>query len=236
MDQSIKVYLPNGISDLSVLAKWRDSLCYLVMEKPTHGMLNTLSTNSDSLIYTPHVGYIGQDFFSYKLQLGSLSTATVNVSLTIVDPKNPDAIELGLKKDVSVIQDESKNANDFQDVRVNSEEILESSTKTSDPKSLPIKSNTFKSNIKKSNFSKNANSSGPGPKKIENMRIEDLFTIQGTNKMKDRFNSNLGMNMSQQRGFGNPYGYGLPKKHSKQNNQAQRSGSPAAPPGRYNIV
>lgn len=102
-DKPITVSLTGGNSK-SALRKWRDSMSYVILERPSHGRLNEYTTLKDSITYTPNPGmpihyptideftsadllnvvdYLGTDFFTYQIQLGGISTAPATVSLSI---------------------------------------------------------------------------------------------------------------------------------------------------------
>jgi hypothetical protein len=58
--------------------------CAIVfVERPSHGVLNDYTTSSDYITYSPHKDYCGTDFFTFRLQLGSLSSAAATVAITV---------------------------------------------------------------------------------------------------------------------------------------------------------
>ncbi|RYH05555.1 hypothetical protein EON65_44385, partial [archaeon] len=81
-DTPITILLPTGISK-SDLSKWRDTLSYSVVERPAHGKLSDYTTTSDLVTYTPAAGYVGTDFFTYRMMVGSMFTSPVTMSITI---------------------------------------------------------------------------------------------------------------------------------------------------------
>ena len=168
--------LSHGISNPSLLNKYKDSLLYCVVEKPCHGRVGTLTTTNDTLIYTPHVGYVGSDFFTYKLQLASLSTSTVTISIDIREETDLDDIELG---EVHHADTEGKNADDDSDD--SSEQEMRSVKKGK----VELTSNV-KRKLQEEAIEDNKK------------RIEELFSIKGaagSYGLKDRFqlpNANLG--------------------------------------------
>lgn len=106
VNSSLDIYLAQGLSKDGT--KWRDTMVYIIMERPSHGKLNDYSTSSDYITYTPRKGwlianaiaynvrflfflyitdYCGTDFFTFRLQLGSLSSAAATVAITIDNEK-----------------------------------------------------------------------------------------------------------------------------------------------------
>ena len=71
LDTGMEVPLAYGLTK-ATLAKVRDSLSYAVLVQPLHGDLDDLVTASDYVTYTPHNGFIGTDFFTYRMQIGRL--------------------------------------------------------------------------------------------------------------------------------------------------------------------
>jgi hypothetical protein len=57
-----------------------DSLTYTIVSNPTHGILSGTVPN---LSYTPTADYFGDDSFSFKVNDGTVDSATVTVSITI---------------------------------------------------------------------------------------------------------------------------------------------------------
>mmetsp|Transcript_4832 Transcript_4832/g.7354 ORF Transcript_4832/g.7354 Transcript_4832/m.7354 type:complete len:1127 (+) Transcript_4832:113-3493(+) len=88
MNSPVDVYLAKGLSKGSA-DKYRDSMVYIIMERPSHGRLNEYSTSSDYVTYTPNDDYCGTDFFTFRVQLGSLSSAAATVAITIDDEAAP---------------------------------------------------------------------------------------------------------------------------------------------------
>jgi hypothetical protein len=83
-DTSLEVFLPGGLSK-SALQKCRDSLSYVVVERPLHGRLSEYTTLSDFVTYTPNEGFSGTDFFTYRMQLGAISTAPATAAIVVED-------------------------------------------------------------------------------------------------------------------------------------------------------
>lgn len=82
VNEPIVVFLAKGLSK-SLLNGWRDNMSYNVTTKPTHGVLSDYSTSNDYLTYTPNEKYLGSDFFTYYLKLGSMNTAPATIALTV---------------------------------------------------------------------------------------------------------------------------------------------------------
>lgn len=78
-EQSTSVNVPLAASDSEA-----DLLTYSVVAAPKNG---TLSGNAPALIYTPNVGFIGQDSFTFKANDGhadsNISTVTIDVILHV---------------------------------------------------------------------------------------------------------------------------------------------------------
>lgn len=53
------------------------------IEKPLHGKISEFSGVFGTLMYTPKPGFVGTDFFTFKLQLGSLSSILATVAITV---------------------------------------------------------------------------------------------------------------------------------------------------------
>ncbi|CAE7438613.1 unnamed protein product, partial [Symbiodinium microadriaticum] len=51
INSPLDIYLAKGLSKGA--NKWRDSMTYVIMERPSHGKLNEYSTSSDYITYTP---------------------------------------------------------------------------------------------------------------------------------------------------------------------------------------
>eukprot|EP01039_Chlorochromonas_danica_P007318 gene7318-8097_t len=83
-DTPLSIFLPNGLSKAE-LNRWRDAVSYSVVERPAHGKLSDYNTVADYVTYTPVAGYVGTDFFTYRMQLGSVSTHPVTVAINVVD-------------------------------------------------------------------------------------------------------------------------------------------------------
>lgn len=182
MDESLEVKLDHGISNPSLLNRYKDSLLYCVVEKPCHGRISTLTTTGNEFTYTPHVGYVGSDFFTYKLQLASLSTSAVTISINIVDTPDLGDKELGEAADFVEGKDVNYGSDDGNDREQNKKPRSVRKGKVELTKSA---SSTLQDG-----------SSGVG---ASDKKIEDLFAISGAagaHGLKDRFNNpeaNLGM-------------------------------------------
>ena len=180
LDEPIDVKLSNGVSNPALLTKHKDSLLYCVVEKPCHGRINSLTTSSDHFVYTPHVGYVGSDFFTYRLQLGSLSTPAVTISINVTDTVDLGDIELGGGN--GKVDEEGKDL----DGSSNGSEIVMNKKVRSVRKG--------KVELTKTATNRLRTDSGDAA----NKRIEDLFAIKGAAGafgLKDRFNvpeANLG--------------------------------------------
>jgi hypothetical protein len=59
------------------------ALTYTVVSGPTNGALSGTAPN---LTYTPNIGSAGADFFTFRVNDGSLNSATASVSLTTLNP------------------------------------------------------------------------------------------------------------------------------------------------------
>jgi hypothetical protein len=60
-------------------------MSYVVVERPLHGRLNEYTTLSDFVTYTPNEGFSGTDFFTYRMQLGAISTAPATAAIVVDD-------------------------------------------------------------------------------------------------------------------------------------------------------
>lgn len=63
MNTPLEVYLATGVSKAS-LKRWRDSLTYIVTEKPSHGRLSEYTTASDYVTYMPNDGSDAYKYFA----------------------------------------------------------------------------------------------------------------------------------------------------------------------------
>jgi hypothetical protein len=71
---------------LSGSASWELPLSFSVMSGPAHG---TLSGTAGGLTYTPSVGFIGQDSFTYIANDGYGSSSPALVNITVFEPGSP---------------------------------------------------------------------------------------------------------------------------------------------------
>lgn len=65
MDQTLKIYLASSVSK-ATLEKWRDSMSFIVIEKPAHGKLDEYFTTVDYVTYTPVEGVEEQTHPTYS--------------------------------------------------------------------------------------------------------------------------------------------------------------------------
>jgi len=69
------------------------ALTYTVLTTPTHG---TLSGTAPNLTYTPTAGYAGADSFTFRVNDGTVNSASATVSITITAPTSVPAAPNGL--------------------------------------------------------------------------------------------------------------------------------------------
>lgn len=56
-----------------------------ISEKPLHGKLRDFSNSFGALTYVPNHDFMGTDFFTFKVQLGSLSSNLATVAIIVDD-------------------------------------------------------------------------------------------------------------------------------------------------------
>mmetsp|Transcript_3603 Transcript_3603/g.6480 ORF Transcript_3603/g.6480 Transcript_3603/m.6480 type:complete len:184 (-) Transcript_3603:31-582(-) len=81
---TLEVNLTDGLSAKDRRA-WSDVISYKIKEKPLHGKIKDFSNAFGTLTYTPKEGYMGTDFFTFKVQLGSLSSNLATVAIIVDD-------------------------------------------------------------------------------------------------------------------------------------------------------
>lgn len=84
VNAALDVHLAKGIAKDKKRRK-TDSMMYAVMERPSHGKLSEYTTSSEYITYTPNPDYSGTDFFTFRLQVGSLMSAASTVAITVGD-------------------------------------------------------------------------------------------------------------------------------------------------------
>lgn len=62
--------------------------------RPSHGQLSEYNTVYDFITYTPNAGYVGTDFFTYRMMIGSVLTSPATIAVNVLEPDNitPDKI------------------------------------------------------------------------------------------------------------------------------------------------
>jgi hypothetical protein len=113
----LEVFLPGGLSKAALL-KVRDSLSYVVLERPIHGKLSEYTTLSDYITYTPNDGnpqvvclmialliladavadFVGTDFFTYRMQLGAINTAPATIAIVVEDENGERASTVSVRR------------------------------------------------------------------------------------------------------------------------------------------
>jgi hypothetical protein len=81
-DTPVSVKLSAGASK-EVLTKWKDNLNFQVLHRPEHGTLNEYITTQESVVYTPDEGFNGSDYFTFRLNFGSLFTGFATVAIIV---------------------------------------------------------------------------------------------------------------------------------------------------------
>lgn len=61
------------------------SIYLITSERPAHGKLSEYTTVNDSIVYTPVRGYVGADFFTYRMTVNNLTTAPVTVAIQVFE-------------------------------------------------------------------------------------------------------------------------------------------------------
>jgi hypothetical protein len=71
----------------NVLLKWRGSICYEpIHPPPSHGKLSPFTESTSGIFtYTSDPGYMGHDFFQFKVKLGALDTIPATVNIDVIE-------------------------------------------------------------------------------------------------------------------------------------------------------
>jgi len=53
------------------------------VRSPQHGAISAYGASTDEFQYTPHTGFVGEDYFTYTMSDGSVSSAEKTVRITV---------------------------------------------------------------------------------------------------------------------------------------------------------
>ncbi|MAE20389.1 hypothetical protein CMK12_15910 [Candidatus Poribacteria bacterium] len=82
-----------------------DALTYTVVDQPSHGTLSLGTGQPPPITYTPNADYNGDDSFTFKVNDGTVDSATVTVSITVTavdDPPVATAQSVIINEDTAV--------------------------------------------------------------------------------------------------------------------------------------
>jgi hypothetical protein len=102
-------------------------------EKPLHGKITDFSKVFGTLVYTPKPGFMGTDFFTFKLVLGNQSSNLATIAITVDDD---------LTKAKKIAEQRKLGANVLQAKRSSLMNTLRSSINSGSLKSTSTKSCT----------------------------------------------------------------------------------------------
>jgi hypothetical protein len=90
-NEPVTISLKKGVPSSS--STYKDAYTFMLLERPSHGMISDLDPATNNVVYSPHAGYHGSDFFTFRVQTGGVSSWPATVSITV--EADGDDVEMG---------------------------------------------------------------------------------------------------------------------------------------------